>query len=168
MHHVQVVPWKNFNIRDDVFNLIGAERETWNFSFEDVHVDAATRIAQAAAENPLTERFIHVSCIGAHKDAASRRLRTKVRHALGCAVRARSTPPCMQEVAVAQSSTPYGITLAAPRNRRRDGLDTTRSGLRVCCKRSTPARAGIGHGCECMQAAGEEAVRAAVPGTRKL
>ena len=89
---VQVVPWKNFNIRDDghirdvvkrsnvVFNLIGAERETWNFSFEDVHVDAATRIAQAAAENPLTERFIHVSCIGASRDAASRRLRTKARH----------------------------------------------------------------------------------------
>lgn len=86
-----MVPWKDFNIRDDghikdavkrsnvVFNLIGAERETWNFSFEDVHIDAATRIAQAAAENPLTERFIHVSCIGASPDAASRRLRTKAR-----------------------------------------------------------------------------------------
>ena len=82
---------KDFNIRDDsqirnaikrsnvVFNLVGAERETWNFSFEDVHVDAATRIAQAAAENPLTERFVHLSCLGASKDAASRRLRTKVR-----------------------------------------------------------------------------------------
>jgi NADH dehydrogenase (ubiquinone) 1 alpha subcomplex subunit 9 len=86
----QVVSWKDFNLRDDaairetikrsnvVVNLIGAERETWNFSFEDVHVDAARRIAQAAAENPLTERFVHLSCIGASENASSRRLRTKV------------------------------------------------------------------------------------------
>ena len=91
---LQVVPWKDFNIRNDshirdaikrsnvVFNLIGVERETWNFSFEDIHIDAAARIAQAAAENPLTERFIHLSCIGAGRDAASRRLRTKVRAVL--------------------------------------------------------------------------------------
>ena len=90
----QVVPWKDFNVRDDkqiretikrsnvVINLLGAERETWNYSFEDVHVDAARRIAQAAAENPLTERYVHVSCIGATADAASRRLRTKVRRTL--------------------------------------------------------------------------------------
>lgn len=87
----QVVSWKDFNLRSDehiretikrsnvVVNLIGAERETWNYSFEDVHIDAAKRIAQAAAENPMTERFVHVSCLGAKEDAASRRLRTKVR-----------------------------------------------------------------------------------------
>ncbi len=87
---LQVYSWKDFNIRDDahikdaikrsnvVINLIGADRETWNFTFEDVHLDAATRIAQAAAVNPLTERFIHFSCLGAREDAKSRRLQTKV------------------------------------------------------------------------------------------
>lgn len=87
---VQIYQWKDFNIRDDshirdaikrsnvVINLTGLEKETWNFTFEDVHIDAATRIAQAAAESPLTERFIQFSCIGASENAASRRLRTKV------------------------------------------------------------------------------------------
>jgi hypothetical protein len=88
----QIYQWKEFNLRDDlhikdaikrsnvVINLIGADRETWNYSFEDVHIDAAARIAQAAADNPLTERFIHFSCIGAREDAKSRRLKTKVLH----------------------------------------------------------------------------------------
>lgn len=87
---IQIYAWKDFDIRNDdhikdaikrsnvVINLIGADRETWNFSFEDVHVDAATRIAQAAAANPLMERFVHFSCIGAREDAKSRRLQTKV------------------------------------------------------------------------------------------
>ncbi|KAK9916799.1 hypothetical protein WJX75_007161 [Coccomyxa subellipsoidea] len=85
----QIYQWKDFNIRDDshirdaikrsnvVINLTGLEKETWNFTFEDVHIDAATRIAQAAADSPLTERFIQFSCIGASENAASRRLRTK-------------------------------------------------------------------------------------------
>ncbi|BDA40605.1 NADH dehydrogenase [ubiquinone] 1 alpha subcomplex subunit [Coccomyxa sp. Obi] len=85
----QVYVWKGFNIRDDshirdaikrsnvVINLTGLDKETWNYSFEDVHIDAATRIAQAAAGNPLTERFVQFSCIGASENAASRRLRTK-------------------------------------------------------------------------------------------
>lgn len=87
---LQIYQWKNFNIRDDshirdaikrsnvIINLCGLDKETWNFSFEDVHINAATRIAQAAADNPLTERFIQFSCIGASEIAASRRLRTKV------------------------------------------------------------------------------------------
>ncbi|EIE26745.1 NAD(P)-binding protein [Coccomyxa subellipsoidea C-169] len=85
----QIYQWKDFNIRDDshikdaikrsnvIINLTGLDKETWNFSFEDVHIDAATRIAQAAADNPLTERFVQFSCIGASENAASRRLRTK-------------------------------------------------------------------------------------------
>lgn len=83
--------WKNFDVRNDdhirdaikrsnvVINLIAKDKETWNFDFEEVNVDIPRRIAKLAAENPLTERFLHFSCIGATKDSASRRLRTKVR-----------------------------------------------------------------------------------------
>lgn len=88
--HLQVYSWKEFNVRNDdhirdaikrsnvVINLIAKEKETWNYGFEEVNVDIPTRIAKLAAENPLTERFLHFSCIGATKDSASRRLRTKV------------------------------------------------------------------------------------------
>ena len=82
--------WKDFDVRNDdhirdaikrsnvVINLIAKDKETWNFGFEEVNVDIPRRIAKLAAENPLTERFLHFSCIGASKDSASRRLRTKV------------------------------------------------------------------------------------------
>lgn len=43
-----------------------------------VHVDVAQRIAQAAADSGVCERFIHISCLGASPDSASRRLQTKV------------------------------------------------------------------------------------------
>lgn len=62
-----------------VINLIAKDKETWNFDFEEVNVDIPRRIAKIAAESPLLERFMHFSCIGASKDSASRRLRTKVR-----------------------------------------------------------------------------------------
>ena len=82
--------WKDFDVRNDdhirdaikrsnvVINLIAKDKETWNFGFEEVNVDIPRRIAKLATENPLTERFLHFSCIGASKDSASRRLRTKV------------------------------------------------------------------------------------------
>ena len=82
--------WKDFDVRNDdhirdaikrsnvVINVIAKDKETWNFGFEEVNVDIPRRIAKLAAENPLTERFLHFSCIGASKDSASRRLRTKV------------------------------------------------------------------------------------------
>ncbi len=60
-----------------VINLIAKDKETWNFGFEEVNVDIPRRIAKIAAENPLTERFLHFSCLGASKDSPSRRLRTK-------------------------------------------------------------------------------------------
>lgn len=41
-------------------------------------MDIAQRIAQAAADSGVCERFIHVSCLGASSDAPSRRLQTKV------------------------------------------------------------------------------------------
>ena len=43
-----------------------------------VHVDIAQRIAQAAADSGVCERLIHVSCLGASPNSASRRLQTKV------------------------------------------------------------------------------------------
>ncbi|CAK0735404.1 hypothetical protein CVIRNUC_000575 [Coccomyxa viridis] len=85
----QVYFWKDFDVRNDdhirdaikrsnvVINVIAKDKETWNFGFEEVNVDIPRRIAKLAAENPLTERFLHFSCIGASKDSASRRLRTK-------------------------------------------------------------------------------------------
>lgn len=85
----QVVALPDFSARDDAFirkavaqsnvviNLIGEERETPRFKFEEVHVDIAQRIAQAAADSGVCERFIHVSCLGASPDAPSRRLQTK-------------------------------------------------------------------------------------------
>ena len=62
-----------------IINLLGLAKETPNFSFEDVHIHAARRIATLAAEAGVAERLIHVSCLGASENAPSRRLRTKVR-----------------------------------------------------------------------------------------
>ncbi len=87
---MQMVALKDFNVRDDdavryairrsnvVVNCIGAERETWNYEFDEVHVDIARRIAEAAAANPICERLFHVSCLSASPDAPSKRLRSKV------------------------------------------------------------------------------------------
>lgn len=83
-----VVPLGNFNIRDDdavrkamaqsnlVINLIGADVETWNYSFEEVHVDIPARISRIAKELGV-ERMVHFSALGATPEAPSRRLRTK-------------------------------------------------------------------------------------------
>lgn len=85
----QVVTLPDFSARDDaairsavsqsnvVINLIGTDRETVRFRFEEVHVDIAERIAQAAADSGVCDRFIHTSCLGAAPDAPSRRMRTK-------------------------------------------------------------------------------------------
>jgi NADH dehydrogenase (ubiquinone) 1 alpha subcomplex subunit 9 len=87
----QVVPVREFKVRDDeairravarsnvVINLLGVDKETMNFSFEDVHIDAAARVARISAENGILERFLHVSHIASAPDHPSRRLRTKVR-----------------------------------------------------------------------------------------
>eukprot|EP00803_Ostreobium_quekettii_P001733 evm.model.scf_924.6 EVM.evm.TU.scf_924.6 scf_924:37851-40740(-) len=87
----QIVQLPDFDIRDEdqirhaisrssiVINLVGAQMETWNFSFQDVHVDAAQRIARIAAESPNCERLVHVSALGASEDAHSERLRTKAK-----------------------------------------------------------------------------------------
>jgi NADH dehydrogenase (ubiquinone) 1 alpha subcomplex subunit 9 len=83
-----VVPLGDFNIRSDdeirkaisqsdlVINFIGADNETWNYSFEEVHVDIPARLARLAKEAGV-ERFLHFSALGASHSAPSRRLRTK-------------------------------------------------------------------------------------------
>lgn len=60
-----------------VINLVGAAQETWNYSFQDVHVKLAHRIAKVVRESPQVERLLHVSALGAAQDAPSQRLRTK-------------------------------------------------------------------------------------------
>ena len=84
-----MVALSDFDVRDEalvrkavsqsnvVINLIGAEFETARFSFEDVHVTAARRIAEISKAAGV-ERLVHISCLGASEDAPSRRLRTKV------------------------------------------------------------------------------------------
>lgn len=81
---------KDFDVFDDkqleraisrsnlVINLLGMDKETMNFTFEDVHIEAAKKIATVAAKNDLVERYLHVSCLAASPDHTSRRLRTKV------------------------------------------------------------------------------------------
>jgi hypothetical protein len=52
-----------------------------NFSYEDVNVDGAERIAEAAAKYDV-DRFIHVSSYNASEDSPSEFFRTKV--CVGC------------------------------------------------------------------------------------
>ena len=87
---LQIIQYRDFDSRNDgqirdaikrsnlVINLIGIDKETMNWSFEETHIDVAQRIAKAASENDMLERYWHVSCLGATEDATSRRLRTKV------------------------------------------------------------------------------------------
>lgn len=47
-----------------VINLVGRDWETRNFSFDDVHVDGARRLAKLAKKSGI-ERFIHLSSLNA-------------------------------------------------------------------------------------------------------
>lgn len=55
---------------DTVYNLIGRDYETSNFSFQQVHVDVAQRIARIAKREGV-QRFIHVSALNADPDSSS-------------------------------------------------------------------------------------------------
>ncbi|CAL7942369.1 unnamed protein product [Xylocopa violacea] len=66
-----------------VINLIGTVYETSNYSFSDVHVDGARRIARIAKKCNV-DRFIHMSCLNASENPTpmilsepSKLLRTK-------------------------------------------------------------------------------------------
>lgn len=61
---------------DIVYNLIGRDYETKNFSFDAVHHQATQRIAEACAKYDV-DRFVQVSAIGANENSPSRFLRTK-------------------------------------------------------------------------------------------
>lgn len=70
---VNFVEWDLRNIKsiedsvknsDIVFNLVGREYETKNFTYDDVHVEGAKRIAEAVAKYNVP-RFVHVSAFNA-------------------------------------------------------------------------------------------------------
>ncbi|KAI8886981.1 NAD(P)-binding protein [Backusella circina FSU 941] len=61
---------------DIVYNLVGRDYETKNFTFENVHVDGSRALAELAAENGVA-RFVQVSALNAAEDSASKFLRTK-------------------------------------------------------------------------------------------
>lgn len=85
-----IVMQENFNIRDGdavkravegvdvVINALGADHETWNYTFEDAHVRWAETLARAC-EDATVERVLHFSALGAGEGAPSRRLQTKHR-----------------------------------------------------------------------------------------
>lgn len=85
----QVVMLPSFSIRDEdmvarsisrsnlVINCVGAAQETWNYGFEEVHIEWPARLARAIKENGGVERVIHISSLGAEHDAPSRRMRTQ-------------------------------------------------------------------------------------------
>lgn len=86
----QMVLLRDFHLRDDdavrhairssnvVVNLIGARRETRNFTFDEVHAEWPARLARIVAEaGPRVERFIHFSDIGAAADHPAARMRSK-------------------------------------------------------------------------------------------
>ncbi|KAI9595315.1 hypothetical protein BDF19DRAFT_413632 [Syncephalis fuscata] len=61
---------------DIVYNLIGRDYETKNFSFDKVHVHGAGAIAEACAENEVP-RLVHVSALNANDKSESDFLRSK-------------------------------------------------------------------------------------------
>lgn len=63
---------------DVVYNLVGRNYPTKNFSLEDVHVEGAERIADAVAKYDV-DRFIHMSSYNASLDSPSEFFRTKAR-----------------------------------------------------------------------------------------
>jgi NADH dehydrogenase (ubiquinone) 1 alpha subcomplex subunit 9 len=63
---------------DVVYNLVGRDYPTKNFTLEDVHVEGAERIAEAVAKYDI-DRFIHVSSYNASRNSPSEFFRMKAR-----------------------------------------------------------------------------------------
>ncbi|BEI82357.1 hypothetical protein CcaverHIS002_0302250 [Cutaneotrichosporon cavernicola] len=61
---------------DTVYNLVGRDWETRNYSYKDVNVTAAAQIAQISAESGV-DQFIHVSHLNANPNSTSEFYRTK-------------------------------------------------------------------------------------------
>ncbi|KAL7747071.1 Protein-lysine N-methyltransferase efm5 [Sorochytrium milnesiophthora] len=85
---------------DIVYNLIGRDYETKNFSFANVNVDAARNIARIAREEGVPT-LVHMSCLSARHDSPSAYLRTK---AEGEQVVREQFP----DAAIVRSATIYG------------------------------------------------------------
>ncbi|CAG8454432.1 14139_t:CDS:10 [Dentiscutata heterogama] len=85
---------------DIVYNLIGRDHETRNFTFEKVHVEGAARIARISRELGVS-RFVHVSALNADKNSSSKFYRTK---ALGEEAVRKEFP----EATLVRPSTIYG------------------------------------------------------------
>jgi NADH dehydrogenase (ubiquinone) 1 alpha subcomplex subunit 9 len=68
----------NLRHSDVVYNLIGREWETKNFSWDQVHVEGARKLARLAREQGVS-KFVHVSALNAHVDSPSAFLRSKAR-----------------------------------------------------------------------------------------
>ncbi|KAG8898072.1 hypothetical protein FRB99_007678, partial [Tulasnella sp. 403] len=61
---------------DIVYNLVGRDYETKNFTYEDVHVKGAKSIAEISYANSVS-RFIHVSHLNANINSPSKYYATK-------------------------------------------------------------------------------------------
>jgi len=83
----QIIPLP-FHIRDErtvrraiegsniVINLLGSPRESWNFTYHDINVNAAHLLAKTSMDLGV-DRFIQVSSLTAHPDAMTEFDRTK-------------------------------------------------------------------------------------------
>ncbi|CAG8583985.1 6764_t:CDS:2, partial [Cetraspora pellucida] len=96
----QVVPMEAVRHSDIVYNLIGRDHETRNFTFEKVHVEGAARIAKISRELGVS-RFVHVSALNADKYSPSKFFRSK---ALGEVAVKKEFP----EATIVRPSTIYG------------------------------------------------------------
>lgn len=61
---------------DVVYNLVGRNYSTKNFSLEDVHVEGTSRICEAVAKYDV-DRYIHVSSYNADPNSPAEFFRTK-------------------------------------------------------------------------------------------
>ncbi len=61
-----------------IINVSGVFRQTEEMNFEDLHVSYLENLLNAAADKSI-QRFIHVSCLGAHEDSVSEYFETKWR-----------------------------------------------------------------------------------------
>ncbi|KAL1933025.1 hypothetical protein VTP01DRAFT_8703 [Rhizomucor pusillus] len=85
---------------DIVYNLVGRDYETKNFTFEHVHVDGSRAIAEACAEAGVS-RLVQVSALNASEDSTSKFLRTK---ALG----EKAVKEVFPDVTIARPGTMWG------------------------------------------------------------
>ncbi|KAK2778298.1 nadh-ubiquinone oxidoreductase 39 kda [Colletotrichum kahawae] len=77
LHNTQSIE-ESVRHSDVVYNLIGRNYPTKNFSLEDVHVEGTERIAEAVAKYDV-DRYIHMSSHSASLDSPSEFYRTKAR-----------------------------------------------------------------------------------------